>query len=231
MNQHKRPICWVNRNKNTGRRRNSPPTITPPSKPGFLSCLLKKCRKGDEIVISRDEFRPIINYKEHIRILEMHGHPQECIDDIRQKHEDYYDSRCKVSIPVPKIPGRKPSYTDEIVISSLTDKDGKTYTVERVPFRNFNKTKNPHDTVEMYREYGWTEEQIEDLRNTITDWENSIEVRNKHFESVMGKYSGKSTAKKKKKAIRTRFAAKKNNFIKKEEIDFGSSDGESGADE
>ena len=222
INQYKRPNCWVNRNQ----RRVSPTLIVPPSKPGCLSRLLNKCTAKNEVIVSRDEFRPIINYKEHIRILEMSGHPQECIDNIRKQHENHYNSCCKISIPVPKPPGRKPSYTDEIVISSLTDKDGKTYTVEKVPFKNFNKTKNPRDTIEMYREYGWTDDQIDDLRTKVTDWENSIEVRNKHFESVMGKYSGKSTAKKKNKAIRTRFAAKKNNFIKKEEIGYGSAGNE-----
>ena len=215
----KRPLCWVNRHI----RRVSPPVVVSSSTPGILASILKKVSNPQKPVIQNTTFSPIINYKEYLRVLELSGHPQEMIDSVRIKHEEYYASQCNITRPK-KISPPVPSFTDDIVISSLTDKDGKVYTVERVPFKNFNKTKNPRDTIEMYRSYGWNESQMKDLEKKITVFENSIASRNARFEEVMSQYSGKTPAKKKKMALRTRFGKQRLVVIKKEDLNISSDD-------
>ena len=218
----KRPLCWVNRLV----RRVSPPILTSANRPkGILSSVLGKVDDTTAANITRSTFVPISGYKEHLRILAQSGHPQEIIDSIRLRHEEYYETHCDITKPLP-VPPPVPTYPDDIVISSLTDKDGKTYTVERVPFKNFNASTNPRYSVEMYREYGWNKGQMKELDRKINQWEASIDSRDARLEEVMGNYSGKPPAKKKKISIRTRFAKQRVVAIKLDELNDTKEDGD-----
>jgi len=210
----KRPSLWTNRHN---LRRSSPPPIysTSPTD-GRLTRILDAVA-AEPREINKGKFVPVMNYKEHIRLMEQSSHPQCLIDKFRTKHEKYYASLC---------PTRKKSdpgafhvdleYTDQVMVKTTIE--GDVVTTELItPFENFNKV-SPRETLDMYRLYGVSDEAIRKLEKRIRKFEDSIPGRAEHLNSVFSRFTGKSQSKKKVASLRSRMCNKRTKIILKSEI-------------
>ena len=206
---HKRPICWMKRNQ----RRISPVfnlgQISPPNMgPGVLTGLINSLDKP--WVIDRDEFRPIMNHNKYIAMLEAQGkHPPELLEKMRLDHENYYATHCAFGEmrvhPGPKLP--------KSLINTESEINGCQAFIE------FNKVKDPQDTIPMYVNAGVKEECIKYLEKRILNWKCGISERNRSVDEILSKYSGKPQARKKKKSLRSRFKNTTKSLIKEGELD------------
>ena len=203
---HKRPICWVRRND----RRPSPVfnigQISPPNMgPGVLTKLVQALDKP--WVIDRGEFKPIMNYKKYIAMLEAQGdHPPELLEKMRKEHENYYATHCKVPAAITNLAPRLPGLENtESEINGCQ------------AFIEFNKVKDPQDTIPMYIRAGVPQESIKFMEKRIIHWKCGIAERNRSLDEILSKYSGKPQARKKKKSLRSRFTRKITSIIKEED--------------
>lgn len=205
---HKRPICWVRRNE----RRPSPVfnigEISPPNMgPGVLTKLINALDKP--WTIDQGQFRPIMDYKKYISMLETQGeHPPEIIEEIRRKHEEYYSTHCesetRVTTLAPSLPDLK--HTESAINGCQ-------------PFIDFNKVRDPQDTIPMYVAAGVSPESIKYLEKRILNWKCGIPERNRTLDEILSRYSGKPQARKKKKSLRSRFTRKVTSIVKDDELE------------
>ena len=100
-------------------------------------------------VIDRGEFKPIMNYKKYIAMLEAQGdHPPELLEKMRKEHENYYATHCQVPDAITNLAPRLPGLENtESEINGCQ------------AFIEFNKVKDPQDTIPMcapgkYQVYG-----------------------------------------------------------------------------
>ena len=211
---HKRPICWVKRNE----RRPSPVfnigEISPPSMgPGVLTKLVNALDKP--WTIDQGDFRPIMDYKKYLTMLEAQGaHPKEIIEKIRREHEQYYATHCHdpqiITNLAPRLPGL------EHVESEINGCQA---------FIEFNKVKDPQDTIPMYIRAGVSQESIKFMEKRILHWKCGIAERNRGLDEILSKYSGKPQARKKKKSLRSRFTRKVTSIVKEEDLENDSDEG------
>ena len=205
---HKRPICWVRRND----RRPSPVfnigQISPPNMgPGVLTKLVQALDKPWSI--DRGEFKPIMNYKKYIAMLEAQGeHPPELLEKMRREHENYYATHCQVPAAITNLAPR---------LHGLENTESEINGCQA--FIEFNKVKDPQDTIPMYIRAGVPQESIKFMEKRILHWKCGIAERNRSLDEILSKYSGKPQARKKKKSIRSRFTRKITSFIKEEDLE------------
>ena len=206
---HKRPICWIKRNE----RRPSPifdvGQISPPSiGPGVITNMIRALDKP--WVITQGEFRPVMDYRKYLTMLESQGdYPKEIIDKIRTEHEHYYATHCHLPPVITNLAPRLPGL--ENTESSINGCQA---------FIEFNKVKDPKDTIPMYIRAGVPQENIQFLEKRILHWKCGIADRNRSLDEILSKYSGKPQARKKKKSLRSRFTRKTAGIIKEEDIDY-----------
>lgn len=219
--QHKRPLCWV--------RRQSDEKIPRPSR--ILSSTPDDCRLSQILnklksrtIRYENEWRPVSDYENYLRILQMNGVDDEHIEKIRKQHIQYYEKNpIKEPEPLPdySIPF-KPSTDGEIAMSMTTSDDGMvSIRIIENPFKNFyDRSNTMEDYIEMYTKAGCSRALIERIRRNFEEKDHAQEEASRHFERVMSRYSGKSTTKVKKTSLRSRFAKSlKNTIIKAEDLE------------
>mgnify|MGYP000044052658 FL=1 len=160
-------------------------------------------------VITHGEFRPVMDYRKYLTMLESQGdYPKEIIDKIRTEHEHYYATHCHLPPVITNLAPRLPGL--ENTESSINGCQA---------FIEFNKVKNPSDTIPMYIRAGVPRENIKFMENRILHWKCGIADRNRSLDEILSKYSGKPQARKKKKSLRSRFTRKTVGLIKDEDLE------------
>ena len=206
--QHKRPLCWIRRQNG---EKPQPPRVPLVGvvKGGRLSKILESASSTTTIQ-PRDTWSPILNYESHLSLLKAQGVDDENIDKIRARHIKYYEKNPLVEhkpLPDYSIPFTG-CVDDETVVKTTTNEDGtvsKT-TIEN-PFINFYNSSNTlDDYVDMYTKAGCSDDLINTVRQKFGQRARVVEEASVHFDRVMSRYSGKSTTKKKKATLRSRFS-------------------------
>ena len=207
---HKRPLCWVRRHSGEPFKARLPPNPPSKVKDGLLSGILERVS-----TISRDEstdtWRPIHDYEDHIRFLKLRGVPEEELDSIRKKHEEYYEknprpepfTRPDLDVPVRNL-------ASEVIVRMTPRADGNVDTrVMENPFKTFyNKNNTMDDYIRMYNMAGCSRDLIDHVRARFERVEQERAGSSEFMDRVMSKYQGKSSNKVKKSHIRSRFGKK-----------------------
>lgn len=197
----KRPLCYPRKPFTQGT-----PKPTGPPAPRVLGALLD--RVDATAKVAYDDWRPIADFKNYIEIRKREAKTEEhhkMIDDIIAKHEEYYKNNPK---PEEEPKPREPQY------SNVIDPNHPLAGL-------LKKNLTPQETIEIYKNAGYSREFLENLEKAFEEKEKKIAMNNDYIDKVLVNYPGKSTTKKKKVSIRARFAAKmrNKNIIKEEDLE------------
>lgn len=201
----KRPICYVRRNDPEYRSKFG--TRKPPASngDGRISRIIGSLGKGG---FSDVGWRPIARWEEHVETLKRTGHPNEIVDEIIEKHEEYYRNNPPPADPQLRVPEPSPTYTDHVYVHQKVNENGHVSVKVCAPFEKFYSTPL-HAMPDLYREAGYSEEFISNVQKKIDSFDERARVASIHLDEVMSRYSGKSTPKPKKSNLRKQFKANK----------------------
>jgi len=217
----KRPLCYARRHSGEQFKPKLPSSPPPEVKDGFLAGIISRISSPSSG--SPEEWTPIHNYEQHLKYMKRSGFPQKEIDDLREKHENYYKNNPPRKVePLPDYSVPVNSISSDVVVNMAGDgKGGVCVKVVENPFKDFYKEGNTvDDYIQMYVTSGCSNELIERVKMRFAKVEKERAGSIEFMDRVMSKYQGKSSSKTKKASLRSRISRKyKINTIKVEDLD------------
>lgn len=198
---HKRPLCY-SRKPFTG----GTPKPTGSPAPRAVGSLLDRVDATVKMVY--DDWRPINNLAGYVEIRRKRATTLDehiLIQKIINKHTEYFKAHPK--------PEEKPNH-EEPQLSNVVNAE---HPLAALTQRHLS----PSETTETYKKAGYSDTFLENLQKKFGAREKLIATNNDYIDKVLVNYPGKSTTKKKKVPIRSRFAVmmKNKNKIMQEDLE------------
>jgi len=205
MSPVKRPLCYP-RKPFTGST--IQPQIPVNKKgDGKLAKLIDNVN-GTPYAISYGNWRPIAELDTYIKLRRRHATTLDehvLIQKLINKHDKYYKRSSTI---------QQKSRVKEPELSNIIH--------DNHPLVGVNNRDASHEQIiNLYEKAGYSKNFINNLSNKFSAYPREVELKNIHLDNVLQKYSGKTTTKKRKLPIRSRFASLmvNKNAIKESDIE------------
>ncbi len=202
----KRPLCYPRKPFTGG---TPAPTIpVPPKTRKSVSSIMDRTETASDIIYNG--WRPIDKLDEYVKFrrkrattLDEHA----AIQKIINKHEEYYR----------KHPSQdKPPKVLQPALSNVLDEGHPLMGI-------LSRDITDSEIIDIYKKAGYTTCFIDDITKKLDGQEAARLCANEHLDKVLDRYPGKSTTKKKKVSLRTKYAAliktRNKNHVKADEIE------------